>query len=166
MAREPLPAPGAAANGGASADARAVSFFKSFALDFHPISRLNFLSYGRWKNPLIYLLRHQFLRGLNYDVGWSGPAPNARGFYGPASGVRTVAIYIKISIEFLLGDTCPQWASDAVRCLSDSPPSSARSHVNEHSSAVGAHAAAGQWFASFASHTIDAFIPSTKCHLI
>lgn len=27
--------------------ARAVSFFKSFALDFHPISRLDFLSYGR-----------------------------------------------------------------------------------------------------------------------
>ncbi|CAH2107091.1 unnamed protein product [Euphydryas editha] len=47
MAREPLPAPGAAANRGAPAAARAVSFFKSFALDFHPISRLDFLSYGR-----------------------------------------------------------------------------------------------------------------------
>lgn len=29
------------------AAARAVSFFKSFALNFHPISRLDFLSYGR-----------------------------------------------------------------------------------------------------------------------
>lgn len=45
------------------AAARAVSFFKSFALNFHPISRLDSLSYGRWKNTLIYLLRRHFLRG-------------------------------------------------------------------------------------------------------
>lgn len=41
-----LPAPVACANGGRPTAARAVSFFKSFALDFHTISRLSFLSYG------------------------------------------------------------------------------------------------------------------------
>lgn len=62
--------PSAATNRSAPAAARAVSFFKSFALDFHPISRLNLWTLK--KSVDLFIKTAVFYEALNYDVAWSG----------------------------------------------------------------------------------------------
>lgn len=113
--------------------ARAVSFFKSFAFDFHRISRFDFFKLWTVKKSVDLFIKTQLFAELNYDVGWRQPLLPLGELFTVFTGWRMARLngrYIIIALDFYWSRRARNEQGRQMD-LCDLPLSSAGSHVDE-----------------------------------